>query len=485
MANRKNSSGPKSGDRGREAGKATSQYRAKHNMPKGTQVQHWTKVLPSRAAGMSPDRYNRNLSPLQSRKDGAATTMLTSKDGTKGTTYSVHESATAKGGLSQPSKTYSTEHKFADQHLIPAEEKHIKQSNPKVDKQDLQEAAGASARHKMTGHPGEVSKHVAQHVNLAKGERIPKLPGGGRAANHGSDQVLKNGADHRARGEWNEDPGHDPRVRPVNLAKGERLNLPKLPEGGRTTNPNHGSREVFKDGADHRAMGEWNEAQGHDTRVRNGRAAGFKSRAVPNKSGAATKSGSGRSNSEPREGRGSSKHAGTSGLRSGRVRGFQKPSTSAPSKNAPQRTSGQSASAQTRGGRVQGFQKPATSTPSKNTPQQTSGKPALAQNRGGRVQGFANKATPAKSSPRHAGEKASNAPKHNSRSAAEQASFNSSQKVFKSFLKQNGGKSAGQAKNAGPRTSAGNSPKAPSRGVAAPSRSGGGPRMGGGGGKGR
>jgi len=58
------------------------------------------------------------------------------------------------------------------------------------------------------------------------------------------------------------------------------------------------------------------------------------------------------------------------------------------------------------------------------------------------------------------------------------------QKVFKSFLKQHGGESAGQSKNAGPRTAAGGASRAPSRGIAATSRSGGGPRLAGGG-KGR
>jgi hypothetical protein len=406
---------------------------------------------------MSPDRYNRNLSPLQSRKDGAATTMLTSKDGTKGTTYSIHHGVDAKGQLSEPSKTYSTEHKFADQHLIPAEEKHIKQSNPNVDRQDLHEAAGASARHKMTGHPGDVSKHVAQHVNVAKGERIPKLPGGGQTANHGSREVFKGGADSHAKGEWNEAPRHDPRVRPVNLAKGERLRLPKLPAGEAAFNPNRGSREVFKGGADSHAKSEWNEAPGNDTRVRNGRVAGFKSRAVSNESNAAAKNSSRRA--EPKKARGPSKQAGTSGLRNGRVQGFKSRSTPAPSKNAPQRASGKSAPTQNRGGRALGFQKPVTSAPSKNS-------------------------TLATSSQRHAAEKMSNAPKHNSTSAAQRASFSSSQKVFKSFLKQSGGKSAGQSKNAGQRT-AGGVARAPSRGVVAPSRSGGGPRMGGGGGKGR
>lgn len=166
-----------------ETKRHVANYRASHPMGPGQQVQHWYKVIPALKSGMSTTKMNSNLSALQSRKGERATTMLVQADvepgkrtpgkGTpglgKGTRYTVH-GVDEKGQAT--SKSFNTEHKFADAHLIPAEAAHIKAANPKVSPQRLVQAAGASARHKMTGHPGPVSKDVAEHVQMGK-DKLP------------------------------------------------------------------------------------------------------------------------------------------------------------------------------------------------------------------------------------------------------------------------------------------------------------------------
>ncbi|MFI6779289.1 hypothetical protein [Nocardia sp. NPDC050412] len=143
------------------ADRETAAYRREHDMPEGTEVQHWTKVRSAARTGMVTERMNRNLSPLQSRSDEHATTLLTT-EGTndRGTTYTVHERADANGELSPATKTHTTEHKFADRYLIPAEEQRLTRANPTMDAQDLAEAAGAQVRWKMTGDPGDVSPEL-------------------------------------------------------------------------------------------------------------------------------------------------------------------------------------------------------------------------------------------------------------------------------------------------------------------------------------
>lgn len=91
--------------------------------------------------------------------------MLTT-EGTRdrGTTYTVHEGVDTKGELSPATKTYTTEHKFADQYLIPAEQQRLVGENPAIDAQDLAEVAGAQARWKMTGEPGDVSPGLASEI---------------------------------------------------------------------------------------------------------------------------------------------------------------------------------------------------------------------------------------------------------------------------------------------------------------------------------
>jgi hypothetical protein len=126
----------------KDARDGAGKYRGNNPMPPGTQAQHWTKVRSARAAGLSTSTMNRNLSPLQSRNNLPATTLLTDPKG-KGTRYTV------KGGPS-----YGNEHKFADRFLINKERANIRAANPNVSEKAAVVAAGESARWKMTGHPG-------------------------------------------------------------------------------------------------------------------------------------------------------------------------------------------------------------------------------------------------------------------------------------------------------------------------------------------
>jgi hypothetical protein len=147
------------------ANRATQQYRDHHDMPEGTQAQHWTKVRSAERTGMPAERMNRNISPLQSRRDGQPVTQLTT-EGTRdlGTRYTVHERVEHTGELSDATRSFTTEHKFADRYLIPAEQARLAQENPSIDPHDLCEAAGAQARWKMVGAPGEVSPELVAEI---------------------------------------------------------------------------------------------------------------------------------------------------------------------------------------------------------------------------------------------------------------------------------------------------------------------------------
>jgi hypothetical protein len=155
----------------KEAKAARDKYRAQHDMPQGTQAQHWTKERSAKAAGLARQVMNRNLSTLQSRKNRPATTLLTDPKG-GGTRYSV------KGGT-----TYGNEHKFADRHLIPSEAAKLRAANPQIDPKVVPEVAGGVARWKMTGDPGSVPKHLLAKVDIGKGEKPDLNPGGGTAIN--------------------------------------------------------------------------------------------------------------------------------------------------------------------------------------------------------------------------------------------------------------------------------------------------------------
>jgi RHS repeat-associated protein len=131
---------PTSGvDYGTAAAQGRQAFRQANAMLPGTQAQHWTKEITSQQTQMSQNLMNENMSPLQSRNSMQATTLLKDPAG-GGTTYRVD------GG-----STYGNEHKFADRHLIPAEEaRTVPGTNPRNAAID----AGRAARWRMTGDPG-------------------------------------------------------------------------------------------------------------------------------------------------------------------------------------------------------------------------------------------------------------------------------------------------------------------------------------------
>jgi len=152
------------------ASKETAKLRANNPQPKGVQMHHWNQVLEAEKAGMPFGRMNKNISPMQSHTDKPATTLLTSKNGTSGTQYTVHEKVLPNGELSPPKETngqFGAEHKFADSHMIPTELNNSKAANPKMNQQDRIETAGGTAAWKMLGDPGKVSKHLMEKINLA------------------------------------------------------------------------------------------------------------------------------------------------------------------------------------------------------------------------------------------------------------------------------------------------------------------------------
>jgi hypothetical protein len=148
-------------DYAKEAKAARDAFRAQNDMADGLQVQHWTKQRLAEKAGISPETMNRNLSPLQSRTVGKATTLLMDDKKGGGTLYEV------AGG-----STYGTEHRFADAHLIPAEQAKLKAANPELDPKIEAEAAGGVARWKMTGEPGDVSKQILEKIDIGAGEKL-------------------------------------------------------------------------------------------------------------------------------------------------------------------------------------------------------------------------------------------------------------------------------------------------------------------------
>jgi hypothetical protein len=137
--------------------RGAANFRDNNLMPEGTQAQHWNKKVPSEAANLHPDIMNENMSPLQSRKDEPATTLLTDYRG-GGTTYSTDGVARKPWPSGQKSPyganapVYQTEHKFADNFLIPT----IADRMPAgVDPGNRVIWSGAEARWIMTGHPGQ------------------------------------------------------------------------------------------------------------------------------------------------------------------------------------------------------------------------------------------------------------------------------------------------------------------------------------------
>lgn len=118
-------------------------YRGTNSMPPGTEVQHWTKERSSAAANIAPSVMNQNLSPLQSRVGGTPTTLLVPPRAGSTVTYTVEGTPALR-----------TEHKFADNRLIPMEEQNLTQANPSIDPGVRSIEAGRMARWRMTGDPG-------------------------------------------------------------------------------------------------------------------------------------------------------------------------------------------------------------------------------------------------------------------------------------------------------------------------------------------
>ena len=151
-------------DARRIANQAAKAYRAAHPsaLKPGLQAQHWFKVKEASAAKLPPKTMNSNISLLQSHGDKPANTLLTSPNG-KGTTYTAGKSS------------YTAEHRFADNHLFPAEKQRMLQSGVKEGK--AVQAAGATTRWKMEGQTGPVDPKIIRTVNLAKGEKLKASPG--------------------------------------------------------------------------------------------------------------------------------------------------------------------------------------------------------------------------------------------------------------------------------------------------------------------
>jgi len=127
-----------------------AQYRQQNTMPEGTQAQHWSKKRDAEASGLPTDLMNENMSALQSRKDLPAETLLTDPDG-GGTTYSIDGIPRKPGTVQDRDPAYQTEHKFADNYLIPSIRSRMP---PDVDPRNATLWAGTEARWQMTGEPG-------------------------------------------------------------------------------------------------------------------------------------------------------------------------------------------------------------------------------------------------------------------------------------------------------------------------------------------
>jgi hypothetical protein len=189
-----------------------------HDSQAGLQDQHWSKVKDAtvNASGTVPatvEAINANRSPLQSRRTGESSLLLTTQGvsdaelptGARGTRVFIAEpgegpmgrpayaepgtAATpaepgAVGGA-QRDPNYSTEHKFADAHLIPEMREQIQTSRARaglapLDDVQLTEAAGEQGRYVMEGVP---RTDLAQNpVQPWSGEVIQRprepMPGG-------------------------------------------------------------------------------------------------------------------------------------------------------------------------------------------------------------------------------------------------------------------------------------------------------------------
>jgi hypothetical protein len=159
-----------------------------HARPLGSQAQHWTKwlesttKLPLGVQRMITELISRNRSWLQSRRNLPATLLLSDPAG-GGTRYTVGEHAAPRptGQLELPGfdnrpveQRYGTEHKFADAYLIPEEAQRIRDRNPGADPNLVNLWAGAAARSRMEGIPGQGD--WGWQARSSGGTQIPLFP---------------------------------------------------------------------------------------------------------------------------------------------------------------------------------------------------------------------------------------------------------------------------------------------------------------------
>jgi hypothetical protein len=177
--------------------KGAADFRANNPMPEGTQAQHWTKKIESEAANLHPDSMNENMSALQSERPSKrgtegdskpAETLLTDPAG-GGTTYSLDGELQTGDNIRRPRRkgdrafgrkdqglVYQTEHKFADNYLIPAEASRIPEGS---DPGNTALWSGANARWTMTGEAGTDKWRTT-------GEWGPQPPPFGQSTSSGS-----------------------------------------------------------------------------------------------------------------------------------------------------------------------------------------------------------------------------------------------------------------------------------------------------------
>ena len=166
---------------------------ARDNPPQGrvpgAQIQHDTKTLdvtrnlPAGMFPLHPDVINENLRWLQSRRNLPATELHIDPAG-GGTRYFADDVPRGRVGdvgmpgqqlqlfpqNQPPGRSYSTEHKFADAFLIPAQAEKIVQARqgaglPPLDPRQLAISAGEMARWMTTGHSG--TERSGRNVDLA------------------------------------------------------------------------------------------------------------------------------------------------------------------------------------------------------------------------------------------------------------------------------------------------------------------------------
>ncbi|MFC9660068.1 SpvB/TcaC N-terminal domain-containing protein [Nocardia sp. NPDC127606] len=124
-----------------KAGRAA--YKNANPMPPGTQPHHWTKERSAQAADIDPGVMNQNMSALQSHTGGRPTTLLVPRKPRSTVTYTV-----------EGTPELHTEHKFADNRMIPIEEQKLAAANPSLNPGTRAIEAGRMARWRMTGEPG-------------------------------------------------------------------------------------------------------------------------------------------------------------------------------------------------------------------------------------------------------------------------------------------------------------------------------------------